>query len=605
MEGFEVVERFDPTAVEEPAAQNNEAEILAKLKEKIEKRKLEVDEIEPAESTKKKKNKKQKGQPKPEPVVQEENAADVAEGESVSKKKKIIDTGYQTLGKKIQKKKQKVKRDLPHWLLNPDIAEMDYLANQLPVKDMKGLDNALTDRLEKLGFKNYFPVQRQIIPYLLEPHPYRPHDVCVSAPTGSGKTLAFVLPIIQALSSRLVPKVRAIVVLPTVDLAQQVYKVFSTFVDRKGLRVKLLSGQNSLAKEQSELYRLADTGILQQLADILVVTPGRLVRHIRISKELDLSALRFLVIDEADRMINEITDDWLSILESAVFSKGRPKPGPLTLNNIRKRELPLQKLLFSATLGKDPEKLEQINLFEPKLFRCIVPPKDLTGKIVDYGPEDVGEYSIPAELKQYTCDTELAHKPLMVKRIIDTLELDTVLIFTKSKEATHRLALVLTNLGYSCGELTKDSKEKRGKILNKLKSGDVKILVCSDALARGIDIENLDAVISYDRPEFINTYIHRVGRTARAGRGGTAVTFLHSGQAPSFNKMIKEAGLHNVESLEIDIGSPELMKSYNLALEKTKQSLIQDHQRSSDQKRPFSNQPQDKINDSLNAQEEE
>eukprot|EP00088_Acartia_fossae_P048445 TRINITY_DN5286_c0_g1_i14.p1 TRINITY_DN5286_c0_g1~~TRINITY_DN5286_c0_g1_i14.p1 ORF type:complete len:614 (-),score=155.09 TRINITY_DN5286_c0_g1_i14:157-1998(-) len=594
-------ERFDPTLAESKNDDNEQEKILEKLQKKIKKRKLEESKTEPiqeeiTESARKKKKKKKHAteesstkENETPPITEDSSEQKDEQGEEAkqpkkrgkNKKKGNVNSvlGFTPLGEDLQRKKKKVNRILPNWLLNPDVAEIDYLSNQLPVTDMQGLDTVLTDRLQKLGFKHFFPVQRQIVPILLKPHIYRPHDVCVSAPTGSGKTLAFVLPIIQRLKSRIVPKVRAMVVLPTVDLAQQVYRVFHVFAAGTGLKVKALTGQSSMAKEQADLYRQSGTGILHQLADILVVTPGRLVRHIRESDKLDLTALRFLIIDEADRMIMNITDDWLNLLETAVFSNGRPRPGPLTVENLRKNELPLQKLLFSATLGQDPEKLEQINLFEPKLFRCIVPPKDLAGKIEDYGADDMSEYCVPAELKQFTLTSDIAVKPLMVKCVIEKLEIKSALIFTKSKEATHRLALVLTNLGFSCGELSKDVKEQRKKVLNKFRTGAIKLLVCSDALARGIDIEKLDAVISYDCPQFINAYIHRIGRTARAGREGTSVTILEPSQVKNFEKMVKGAGLDKVDAMQIDKSEYEdEMDKYHLALEHTKRDIIMEQE---------------------------
>jgi len=494
-------------------------------------------------------------------------------------KSKAAIAGFTLLGEDLPTmKKKKVKRFLPNWLLNPDVSELDYLANRLPIKEMEGFDTGIQNALGDLGFEFFFPVQSQVIPFLLKPHVYRPHDVCVSAPTGSGKTLTYVLPIVQRLKSRVVPKVRAIVMLPNEILAAQVFDVFNVFASNAGLSVQLLNGKKTVTTEQKSLYTVEKSGLLRQLADILVVIPSQLVYHLRYSKELDLTALRFLVIDEADKMIDNITDEWLTRLESAVFSKGRPRPGPLTLANMRKNELPLQKLLFSATLAQDPDNLERINLFEPKLFRCIVPPKDLDGKIEDYDLGDI-EYSIPTELEQYSILVEPETKPLLVKCIIDKLQLNSVLIFTKSQEATHRLALLLTNLGVTCGDFSvlPGIREKAAyKDFEKFKSGEIKILIAPDALTRGIDIEHLEAVISYDQPVFINSYVNRIGRTGRAGRKGTSVIMLQSTEAEEdFNKMISNAGLPTVQSINIDKSEySEQMDKYYQALEATKRAIM-------------------------------
>ncbi|XP_023332629.1 ATP-dependent RNA helicase DDX51 [Eurytemora carolleeae] len=549
-----VVERFDPD--EYIRQKDNEEKILKKLKKKLakkrklaesegkpeEEKKEDVDAAEPNKKKRKKKEKEKKGET-------------------------VVDTGFTVLGEELSTKKKKVSRVLPYWLANPDIAEVDLNSEQLAVDDMKDLDVSLKEKLKKRGIKYFFPVQRQIIPILLEagqPSYLRPNDVCVSAPTGSGKTLAFVLPIIHSLKSRMVPKVRALVVLPTQDLALQVFKVFNIFCEGTGLRVKLLTGQQSLSQEQQSLYRVGSTGLLHQQVDILVVTPGRLAHHIRDTPQLDLTALRYLVIDEADRMMSNMADDWLNVLESAVYRGKRLRPGPLNVVNARQQSLPLQKLLFSATLSQDP------------IYRCVVPAKTLSGK-VNTDADEITEFSIPAELKQFTVRTDLGRKPLVVSLLVEKLELKSVLVFTKSNESTHRLALVLSNLGFSCAELSSDIKMKRKKVLSKLKNGTIRILVCSDALARGIDVENLDGVISYDCPQFIKAYIHRVGRTGRAGRSGVALTLLEPTQRKNFKKMTLDGGIANIEEYEVTEEELEAGQSaFNAALEQTKRQMQQE-----------------------------
>jgi len=594
------IERFDPTKSEDVNADDEKEQILNQLKKKIKKRKLEdqnksidesIKEIPTKKKKKKKKASKENSTPDIEDAVTEAPAVEESKSTQqtgpLKKKDDKVEgsSGFTILGEDMHKKKmKKVTRFLPNWLLNPDVAELDYLANRLPIKEMEGFDTGIQSALGDLGFEYFFPVQRQVIPFLLKPHMYRPHDVCVSAPTGSGKTLTYVLPIVQRLKSRISPKVRAIVLLPTEILAEQVFSVFNVFASNTGLSVKLLNGKKSGLKEQESLYRVEKSGILQQLADVLVVTPMRLVYHLRNSPQLDLTALRFLVIDEADKMIDNLTDEWLTRLESAVYSKGRARPGPLNLANARKNELPLQKLLFTATLAQDPENLEKINLFEPKLFRCVVPPKDLDGKIEGY---DLGgiEYSIPSELVQYSIMAEPENKPLLVKCIIEKLQLNSVLIFTKSHEATHRLALLLSNLGVTCGDFSVipriRTKEECNKDFSKFKSGEIKILISSDALTRGIDIENLDGVISYDQPFFINSYVNRIGRTARAGKKGTSVIMLQSTEAEEhFNKMICSAGLPSIQSISIEKSEYESqIHKYNQALETTKRDIMMEQER--------------------------
>lgn len=172
---------------------------------------------------------------------------------------------------------------------------MDLAGDQVSVGEVAGLPAALTSRLATEGITRLFPVQRQVLPRLLSLaslHPrLRPPDLCVSAPTGSGKTLAFVLPIVASLAGRLVPRPRAVAVLPTQDLALQVFKVFATYCEACGLRAKLLAGGEAAVAEEA-LVRRGVAGQVHQLFDVLVVTPGRLTHTLRTCPALDLSHVR-------------------------------------------------------------------------------------------------------------------------------------------------------------------------------------------------------------------------------------------------------------------------------------------------------------------------
>ena len=471
---------------------------------------------------------------------------------SKKKKNNVGDNieGFTILGDPTDQKVKKVNRVLPLWLAQPNILSVDLLSDKLAVGDMPGLDKVLVDKLMKEKVTHFFPVQRQVIPHLLEFSPrYRPSDLCVSAPTGSGKTLAFVLPIVQSLLGRLVPRVRAITVLPTQNLATQVYKVFNHFCEGSGLRVKLLTGGENMA-EEGDLVRKGVAGMVHQLYDILVVTPGRLIHTIRDTPGLDLSHLRYLVIDEADRMMDNMTGDWLTILETSVYSRGRTRPGLLTAAAASQHHIPLQKLLFSATLSQDPEQLEQLNLFEPKLYRCLVPVAALG--------EAVSMTSLPVTLTQLFTISKQGDKPALVHQVIKEKSLTKVLVFTHSNETVHRLALVLEKLGHKVGELSSAVKGRK-KVLSKLQRGVIDIVVCSDVMARGIDVEGLDGVVSYDVPAYSKAYIHRVGRTARAGKEGTAISLCEEKQVKNFIKMLKDGGIEGVEELKI---SEEKLESW-------------------------------------------
>lgn len=375
-------------------------------------------------------------------------------------------SGFTQLGESATKEKAKVRRVLPKWLASPDIVAVDLGDQQMAVDEMTSLDSSLIQSLKGNGIQFFFPVQRQVIPRLLDSLGkkfYRPPDLCVSAPTGSGKTLAFVLPIVQALRSRVVPRVRALIILPVQDLATQVFKVFQMYSEGTPLKVKLVSGQKSFAQEQNELVAYGADGLCHSLADIVVATPGRIVDHIQKTSGFSLQQLRFLVVDEADRVMEDVQNDWLTHVELAVYSGTRTRPGPINVANAMNMELPLQKLLFSATLSQNPEKLQQMALYEPKLFTSVVQPEDIvagqgSGQ-QQKGEEDeddfVGRYTTPAELTESMLRVEdPLKKPLILANLIKQKNMRKALVFTKSIESAHYLSVLLTQLRLSVGEIS-------------------------------------------------------------------------------------------------------------------------------------------------------
>lgn len=496
--------------------------------------------------------------------------------------------GFSILGNFENTDLKPVKRVLPDWLAHPSIIQAELKRRKQTTQDdtvedtdMKILDTDLQQRLHGNGIHRFFPVQRQFIPVLIKDMKsgifgghsgLRPRDICVSAPTGSGKTLAFVLPIVQALKDRVVPHIRAVVVLPVRDLAEQVFTVFRQYCAGTSLKVGLVVGRKTLAVEQATLVKKREH-LYHSLVDILVATPGRLVDHINSTPGFDLSHLRFLVIDEADRMMEDIKQDWLATVETAAFTAAplayfplsRTQPGPLTIASAQCSQLPLQKLLFSATLSHNPEKLQQLNLFMPRLLTSIVSEtqphvepdmqenkekeeKKEGGAVEEStkpeGGSFVGKYTTPEGLTEYFVESSAAEKPLVVLHFLHNLKFRHVLCFTNSVESTHRLYLLAKMFGdiKVCEFSSRLQGERRKKILKKFSSGKIDLLVCSDAMARGMDVENVKCVISYDHPPYIKTYIHRVGRTARAGRAGTSISLLEKKEIFHFKQMMREAG---------------------------------------------------------------
>ncbi|XP_061182754.1 ATP-dependent RNA helicase DDX51-like [Saccostrea echinata] len=504
--------------------------------------------------------------------------------------------GFTVLGNYKTRATEKVCRVLPDWLASPSVIASDLKQKTTPVSEFKGLDPQIHRNLEENQIEYFFPVQIQVIPEILQTvhngfvlgrAGMRPPDICVSAPTGSGKTLAYVLPIVHALKSRTLCRVRALVVLPVRDLAAQVYKVFLQYTKGTNLKVGMIVGQKQFSVEQHALVKQR-LGGYESKVDIVVATPGRLVDHINNTPGFSLSDLRFLVIDEADRIMEHVKQDWLSHVENAAFIGGREASSSLNVYNTSKHQMPLQKLLFSATLSQNPEKLQQLNLFQPRLFTSVVdstPHSNLStetraevvegihDRLNDTGKEVkghfVGKYTTPIGLKEYTVKVEATEKPLAILHFLHNLKYRHILCFTNSVESTHRLYHLLRLYGdISVAEITsKLQASRRSKVLRKFQNGDIDILICSDAMARGMDIDNVKFVISYDPPPYIKTYIHRVGRTARAGKEGTALTLLQKKEFHHFKTMTKEAGKTYMEKFKVNSGEFEdLMEGYQKAL---------------------------------------
>nr|XP_033809439.1 ATP-dependent RNA helicase DDX51 [Geotrypetes seraphini] len=486
---------------------------------------------------------------------EEQAMAVAAEETTLLEANSIVLGGF---GKKVV---QKVQRVLPHWLAQPKLVHKGIKQNLVPIQNVPGIHPRLLKKLQENNIRSFFPVQSEVIPTILDTVShgflvgrggYQPSDICVSAPTGSGKTLAFVIPVVQALLERVVCQVRALVVLPTKELAQQVCKVFSAYVNGTGLRVVMVTGQKSFAKEQEALVQKTIAGYRSQ-ADIVVATPGRLVDHIEQTPGFSLKHLRFLVIDEADRMIDSMNQDWLTYVNSSVFHAEdsnpsmlftRKEPGPVTAASTCLPRLPLQKLLFSATLTHNPEKLQQLGLYKPCLITSVYSERQKVTAERETGEGTESSYSLPEGLTQYYVPCNLNSKPLILLYFLLAMKFPCVLCFTNSREVSHRLFLLVQAFGgVRVSEFSSRlTPGERRRTLKEFEQGKIQLLISTDATARGIDIKGVKCVINYDAPQYIRTYIHRVGRTARAGRAGLAFTMLLKVQEQRFLQMLKDAG---------------------------------------------------------------
>ncbi|XP_037533461.1 ATP-dependent RNA helicase DDX51 [Nematolebias whitei] len=504
-----------------------------------------------------------------------------------SPEKMSAPAGFTVLGGFESKTLQKVHRVLPQWLAEPDFIHRDIKSNLVPVSAISGVCAQLLKKLESNGIQHFFPVQAEVIPAILEGAQhglliggggYRPRDICVSAPTGSGKTLSFVIPVIQALMQRVVCEVRALAVLPTKELAQQVYKVFASYANGTPLKVLMLAGQKPFVAEQASLSEQRG-GVRRSAADIIVATPGRLVDHINQNSGLCLKQLRFLIIDEADRMIDSMHQSWLSQVVKAVYSSGaepeatsifrRTEAAFSTAASLSPPQMPLQKLLFSATLTQNPEKLQQLDLHQPRLFSSVHSSSNNTA--MDSSQKQ-DRFVFPQGLTEYFISCTMDKKPLLILHFILYMKLYPILCFTNSREAAHRLYLLVNLFGgvQSAEFSSRLSPGERKKTLKSFEQGKIQLLISTDAATRGIDISGVKCVVNYDAPQYIRTYIHRIGRTARAGKAGLAFTLLLRVQEKNFLQMVAEAGSAGIQK---QVVKPASLKGMEARYEQILQEL--------------------------------
>lgn len=358
-----------------------------------------------------------------------------------------------------------------------------------------GLLPSLQKTLDEEGYKKPYPIQQEAIPAILNRK-----DVLGIAKTGSGKTASYVLPILMNLQGNLKSKnrhVNVLVLVPTRELAMQVGEVFQLFGNKLPNRIKSLAvyGGVSINPQMMGL----------QNVNILIATPGRLIELLE-KNAVHLNNVETLVLDEADKMLHlgfkEEVDKILFLL---------PK----------KR----QNLLFSATLSEDVDKINQILLHEPIVIK-IAAAEDHIDLI------DQSAYFVSEEKKG----------PLL-RHLIKSKDLKQVLVFTSAVYKADNVANKLRKNGIDASAIhSKKSQGARKEALRKFKSGELRVLVTTDLLARGIDIAFLPHVINYELPRSPKDYVHRIGRTGRAENPGEAISFITPEDKHHFKVIQKKMG---------------------------------------------------------------
>lgn len=604
---------------------------------------------------------------------------------------------------------------MPDWITNPVTKSPYEREDGQPIKfDDTSLDRGVVSKLEKHGYSEATPVQATVIPLLLDEKLRHRGDLCVSASTGSGKTLSYVLPINQSLQRESLPRFRALIVVPTRELVKQAREAFEAC--GSNLRIGTAIGNVALKDEQQKIIRWesvyspekynqdqqkvlseddwVDFDLLKyrdevertrdqlpqyvQVArpniDVLIATPGRLVDHIRQTDGFSLRQLQWLIVDEADRLLNESFQEWVSVLMTALDKDKTANVGDSVLARIGR---PIQsryprKVILSATLTTDITKLNSLRLDDPKLVAIgsrnvnpdeeganheteqFVLPSSLTEHFVPVGdgsekPIHLMKLILAINKSQWssigtpayasifgikrtkTVDTDddatsssgsdtsssdessdsesesesdssfesssesssddesdsssdsesdtssISNEPSKVVPVKPDTGIASMLIFTKSTESatrlSHLLSLMNPALKDKIGTIVKSNNSSSSrKTLRDYRAGRINIIVATDRASRGIDLVGLGAVINYDMPTSLTTYVHRVGRTARAGKSGQAWTLVEHREGLWFQKVIVKSENVVRSGKVVKPAKPEkntkaMVKEYTAALE--------------------------------------
>lgn len=554
---------------------------------------------------------------------------------------------------------------LPPWLAHPITAS----ANDRTSFSELGIKPDLLRILQDRGYQEAFAVQSTVIPLLLSGPKEHSGDLCISAATGSGKTLSYVLPLVTALEPISAPRLRGLIVVPTRELVKQAREACELCTAGSGLQIGSAVGNVAIKDEQQLLMRVdqvygpetfrsrqqtkftgddwANFNLQDYISeaadlneslpgylhrpepdvDILICTPGRLVDHLRYTKGFTLKHLQWLVIDEADRLLNESFQEWVDVVMSSLDARKVPETFGPSGRLLSELGFPVEnkepkKVVLSATMTRDVSKLNSLRLANPRLV--VVGSTDGTDADKEGLSHGEERFTLPTTLREYSVSVgDGSQKPLYLLRLLlshiglgadrsklvattkeasdseetssdetssdetssdesssdesdetssDESDSDsdsdtsssrsesesesddsqsesenetakgvskpdpsrtTVLIFTKSSESASRLSRLLSlldpSLANSVGTIIKSNKSSASrKTLAAFRRGKISVIVATDRASRGLDLPSLTHVVNYDVPTSITTYVHRVGRTARADNAGSAWTlFAH------------------------------------------------------------------------------
>ena len=359
-----------------------------------------------------------------------------------------------------------------------------------------GLSEACTQQLESIGFVQPTQIQQEAIPALLQGR-----DIFGQSQTGTGKTAAFSLPALELVDPS-IKDVQVLILTPTRELAQQVGDAIKEFIGQRRIYVLNVYGGQSIERQISGLKR----GV-----QVVVGTPGRVIDLLE-RRKLNLDALKVAVLDEADEMLSMgFIDDVKTILRQAPTER--------------------QTVCFSATMPREIKELIRQFLSDPVTIK-VQQQQTAPNRI------DQHVYNVPRGWQKYKA----------LQPILEIEEPETAIIFVRTKRTANELAIKLQEAGHSVDEYHGNlSQIQRERLVKRFRDGKIKMIVATDIAARGLDVEDLSHVINFDLPDNTETYIHRIGRTGRAGKTGTAIALVQPGD----RRMLKQIERRLKQKIEI------------------------------------------------------